>query len=96
MKLLLAALLTVLFADGCASSKSEFVPYRACLTNPARNYFRPGTVVAEYFDEDTERKMYVFQADDHPRDGKHLLRVTRVMRPCAIAEMWDPIKQEKR
>ena len=98
--ILLSLLLPLLLVLGCTTvDKADFHPYRICLRNlhGGRILLRAGTVIAHEFIEPEFGKpkpvlWYVVQLDEHPKDGKHHLRVRSVVQGCAAAALipgWE-------
>lgn len=95
MRRYLAALLGAAFLFSCSSTgdlcdpvanpeciRDSFRPYRACeiQMTGGRELMDPGLVVGHELQGKT--RVYLFVADRHPNDGKHVKRVTRINRQC--------------
>lgn len=80
MALLLS--LTVI-SVACATSIAKHFPYEACAVTMTggRMLHDPGKVVGEEFDGAGSR-VYLFVSKRNPNDGRHVDRVTRVVRAC--------------
>lgn len=78
-RLSLAIIASVLLC--CSTAIEPEYPYRACAVRGAgaTSFFDPGVVVAHDLDENNER-VYLFQSDRHPKDGKHLMLVHKIRR----------------
>lgn len=83
-KTIAATILLALVPVNCGAP-TTFMQYRACLRDE-HGYLRTGTVMEETVVQH-DVHLILFQADEDPRDGKHLRWVRRnsVIRGCRLA-----------